>query len=335
MTGLLRLALLFAVWSTVLTGCSEQPVAEDLTQEQAREVVAVLSERGIASSFERERRGSDEYTVAVSTGLFSEAVKVLHETGVPERSREAFTKSLSSSSFLPDSRLVEAMRLDHAKSLQIESLLENFPQVISAKVVVQFYADRLPRTPGRSSLLRAEEDPFDEEAVTGSAPESRKKARRRSRSEHGASVVLKTAAGERISAEEVQNLIRSVIPGLSRERIHISLAPLPVASPEGEEGVAGQSEESTVALQDFLFGWRVAREDYLGLALSLFGTVLLFGCAGLFGGYWYGYMTSPQRDEDPPRGGAGRSPFASPGLPLGSLSERHGEDRLSERGGES
>ncbi len=209
-----------------LTACGEVPIAEDLNHSQAREVVATLSRSGISASFERERRGSKSYSVTVRSRDFDRSIRILDDHGLPEEPREAFLDSLSTSSFLPDSREVEALRLDHALAVQLEKLLENLPRVISARAIVRYH-------------------------FTGDKGK-------------GASLVIRSTGMEEKEIEEVKKVVFSIVPGMKQEGLYISLH-------TQDQTEVIDSSEPDVPLENFLFGWRVAKDDYTGLAISLLG----------------------------------------------------------------
>ena len=261
-------ALLCIILSTF--GCDNVPIAEDISQAQAREVVAVLSEQGIEGSFRRKRNGVGSFFVEVSSKDFPTAVRILHEKGIPESSSEEVLSTLSKSSFLPDSRLVQGMRLDFARALQLEGLLENFPDVISAKVMLRLHVgENSQRSGGKQRESFAS-------------------------TEKGASVVLRVRDESLIPRSEIEKLLHSIVPELEPEKIHLAIftqnasqrdiAREPLASPHTE-------------YSELFFGWKVATEDYPAIALSLLGTILLVAVAGVMGGYWFGVLLRNPRDR--------------------------------------
>lgn len=261
-------ALLWVILSTY--GCDSVPIAEDISQAQAREVVAVLSEQGIDGIFHRKRNGVGSFFVEVSSKDFPAAVRILHEKGIPESSSEEVLATLSKSSFLPDSRLVEGVRLDFVRAMQLEGLLENFPDVISAKVMLRLHLrDAAKQSGGR-----------DRESVTGA--------------EQGASVVLRVKDASLIPRAEIEKLLHSIVPELEPEKIHLAIFTHESAKQDVErEPLAGPHIEYS----ELFFGWKVAKEDYPAIALSLLGTILLVGIAGVMGGYWFGVLVRGPRDR--------------------------------------
>lgn len=282
----MRLAIVLLLFA--LVSCSEVPVAEDLTQEQAREVVAVLTKHGVHASFSRRRKGVGGFEVSVSEGSFAPAVRILHDAGVPETRNEQFLGILSTNTLLPDSQMVEALRVDYARAVQLEELLENVPGVVSARVVIRLASADVSSS-GKGSAYR------------GAAP-----------LERGVSAVLKVKSRKNTPQEEMEKLIRSALPELGESRIHISVYE---GDPE-ESSADPKSDVTPVNFEGFLFGWRVASDDYRGLVLSILGVILLVSVASALAGYWFGFMTAPPRGS-----GLNRDmPFEGGNLPL-DLSE--------------
>ncbi|NBW39742.1 hypothetical protein EBR25_01930 [bacterium] len=257
------------VMSLLMMGCSDVPVAEDISQDQAREVVAVLSKNGIEASFTRKRRGVGNFLVEVAPRDFSTAIRILHEKGIPESSRSEVLSTLSTSSFLPDSRMVEAVRLDFARSLQIESLLENLPDVASARVVLRLHSERPAKKTNTDDLQVVKED-------------------------RGASVVLKVKDASLAPRSEIQALLQSIIPELEADRIHLAIFS---HEPEGEGVSEASLDGEKFDWVELFFGWKVAAADYPAIVLSLLGVLVLVAVAGIFGGYWFGVITTASRGQ--------------------------------------
>lgn len=256
----------FLLLATVLTGCGEVSVVEDVTHLQARKVVAELSRNGVSSYFEKLRRSNGKYHVVVSSGDFSESIRILDDNDLPEAPREEFLTSLTTSSFLPDSKEVEFLRLDHALAIQLEQLVENLPGVVNARAVVRYHS--------KDEVLSNE----------NTAPS------------RAASLVVRTNETYSGDQADVRKIVSSIIPGLGDENLHISFHK---SSSGGIDGVSHPNSKSVKPVTSFLFGFNVAKEDYRGLVLSLFGLMLL--CAITCGliGYWMSTMFfSPDVDDE-------------------------------------
>lgn len=290
-------ALLWIILSTY--GCDTVPIAEDISQAQAREVVAVLSEQGIEGIFRRKRNGVGSFFVEVSSKDFPAAVRILHEKGIPESSSEEVLATLSKSSFLPDSRLVEGMRLDFARAMQLEGLLENFPDIISAKVMLRLHVRAVTKHSSGK----------ERESVTGV--------------EQGASIVLRVKDASLIPRSEIEKLLYSIVPELEPEKIHLAIFTDDSAK---QDVTKAPMASPPIEYSELFFGWKVATEDYPAIALSLLGTILLVAVAGVMGGYWFGVLVRGPRDRrttlDSLRGGES--------LPLQPFVDREEDGRFRE-----
>lgn len=122
-----------------LAGCGSTPVADDLAQREANEIIAVLRERGIVGSVSK-GRGSGRYSVSVASGKYGEAAAVLSRLGLPGERKPSFQEMTATSGIIPSSRAVENLRLDRALAAQIEELLQARSDVYSASAVVRRHA---------------------------------------------------------------------------------------------------------------------------------------------------------------------------------------------------
>ena len=60
-----------------LTGCNSVPVAQDLNQHQATQIVAALNEKGISAVAARESGSKPKYSVTIRESNYSQAVSIL------------------------------------------------------------------------------------------------------------------------------------------------------------------------------------------------------------------------------------------------------------------
>ncbi len=132
-----KLVVLLLLSSALLCGCNTVAVQDELTQEQATEIVAALSSQGVSAFAQRETGGRGRYRVEVKRGAYSDAIQILHERGLPSESRATFSELIAPRGLVPDSREIEALRLDRALAAELEEALENNPAVASARVVVR------------------------------------------------------------------------------------------------------------------------------------------------------------------------------------------------------
>jgi type III secretion protein J len=124
------------ILTLALAGCGSTPVADDLAQREANEIIAVLRERGISGSVNK-GRGSGRYSVLVATGKYGEAAAVLSRLGLPGERKPSFQEMTATSGIIPSSRAVENLRLDRALAAQIEELLQARSDVYAASAVVR------------------------------------------------------------------------------------------------------------------------------------------------------------------------------------------------------
>lgn len=166
-----------------LSACDSIYVAEDLSQKQARQVVAALNQNGIGAVAERQSGGGAKYSVEISKKNYARATAVLSEKNLPTEERASFEDLTSQSGLLPRSREMESLALDRALAVQLEELLLQNPRVRSSKVVVRL--NYLPE-----------------------------------KSEPSASIAV---IGEGIDGTEVLSMAQRVVPGITPARISLAL----------------------------------------------------------------------------------------------------------------
>ncbi len=181
----LAASVLFAL---AVAGCGSTPVADDLGQREANEIVAVLRERGIASSVSK-GRGSGRYSVSVGSGKYGEAASVLSRLGLPGERRPSFQEMTATSGIIPSSRAVENLRLDRALAAQIEEQLQTRSDVYSVSAVVRRH-------------------------VAGSEKPT-------------VSVIVQRLPGALLTPEEVREVAAHGVLGVSKEDVFVSIADSP------------------------------------------------------------------------------------------------------------
>ncbi|RMG42589.1 MAG: hypothetical protein D6719_06120 [Candidatus Dadabacteria bacterium] len=256
--SLLLLTVIFAA-----TACSRVPVAEGLTQKQANQIVAVLGENGISAVATKESGGKSRYKVTVEERNYSHAVALLNRKGLPQDPRPTFSELVEQRGLIPNSREVEKLRVQHLKAVQLEELLENYPGIVSARVVL------------------------------GEASEEAKVP--------GVSVVIQKRSENAVSDEEIAKMIASSLGLSSPEDVIVSSHVVPDEDSAGEVVGAEYKDGRVVRvpLVPFLFRWRVPEDDYNGIVAALIGFVIVLTLAGGVVGYWYGYyQQSRQIFED-------------------------------------
>ncbi len=227
-------------------GCGKTPVAQDLTQRQANEIVALLSSKGIVAIAHKESGGRGLFSVQINPDQYPSAASLLHERGLPSEARPSARELLTPHGIIPSSRQMEAMRLDYVLASQIEEMLQSHAAVSQARSVVRLN--------------------FVQE---GQAP--------------SASVVIELRAGApAVDREVIAALVQRAIPGIPPENLSITIS----ASTEPASTAVGSHLVAADQLVDFLWFWRVPAGDYLGLALLFSVALLLVGAAAVAVGYW-------------------------------------------------
>ncbi len=248
----LRVVLLLAVLASI-SSCSGSPIAQDISQVQANEIVAVLNASGISAMAQRETGGKGKYTVEVRRADYSQAVTILNERKLPGEARATFAELVMPSGLLPNSREMDSLRLDRALATELEDLLSTHADVFKVRAVVRVH------------FLR---DGF----------------------EPGVSLVIQERVGRGIAQKEIMDIVSRIVPGIKPEQIVLALHPASVEqtggfSAEGAQNVAGTVVR--VPLTPFLHFWRVPEDEYV----QIVGVVALFlfvvAVVGSIVGYWY------------------------------------------------
>ncbi|MCO6431236.1 MAG: hypothetical protein J5J00_10275 [Deltaproteobacteria bacterium] len=242
------LLILFAA-----SGCGSVPVAEDLSQKQANEIVALLTSHGMASYSRKEGSSAATFSVQVKRSSYSEAVQLMAAKGLPSEPRPSFEEFVAAKGILPNSREFEAVRLDHALAMELEDLIASHPAVASVRAVVRVHAQG---TEGQG----------------------------------GVSLVIQQRKGLDLSAEETKRLVMQSIPGVKSEQITLSIQTVTDLAPvAGSIGVVNsEGAVTTVPLVPFIFNWRVPEDDYAAMVIVI---VLCAGVIAVIGGlvgYWFG-----------------------------------------------
>ena len=268
-------------------GCGKTTISQDLTQNQANEIVTVLNEQGISAVAERDAGGRGYYRVKIQDDRYSEAISLLHRKGLPREQNPLLKELLASHGIVPSSREIEQLKLDYAIATQFEDMLLAYPGVSGARVIVRLNAVR----------------EGEEASVSG---------------------VVQAKPGVSVSAEIIRELAGQVVPGVKPE--HVSIVVGEVADQPGKKRVSvGVSDEGEYLLQvplvPFLYFWRVPQSEYTGLAFTMLGVLFLVGAIGIGAGFWSGFYRHAQRpmESELPMvmnksnksdGGVGREPVA-------------------------
>jgi len=252
---------LFTIGLLFLGGCNAVPVAEDLDQIQANEVVTVLGTHGIAAFSRRAMGGRARYAVEVNRGSYSAAVGILDKYKLPSEPRLSFADLVAQKGLLPNSREIENLRLDRALAIEIEESLVLNPIVDSARAVVRLHS-------------AANKEP-------------------------GVSVVLLTATDAELNMGDVRQLIAQSLPGIHDTQILVSMherAQETLASIEGVKVKDGGVVN--VPLASFLVFWSVPHDDSVSLTLILLIAILSVAVVASFLGYMVGFSRQSQESKE-------------------------------------
>lgn len=255
------ISVLFLV--VMLSACESKPLAEGKSLSEANMIAASLGERGVAATVKKDSGGRGRYSVRVSEGAFNEGVSILKKMNLLSEPRNSFAEIIEPHGILPNSREMEALRLDYARAIELEEVLAALPMAVSAKVVV------------RSSFPA--ENPVP-----------------------AVSVVMQERVQGGINKDDVARVVANALPGIARERIEVVTT---TEAPETDTTFSVQGAEQKagdvvmVPLVPFLFAYRVPAGDYTGMALTFFACIIAVGIVGVFSGYWYRSAQQRERRE--------------------------------------
>lgn len=264
--GLIR-AIGAAAIVTGMVACSSAPIAQDIAQSQANEIVALLADNGISAVAQKGSGGGARYSVEVDAEYYTRAISLLHRHGLPGEVKRSFNELVAPQGLIPNSREMESLRLDHALATEIEEAVSNHPGVASVRVIV------------RASFLKDKSEP-------------------------AVSAVIQQKPGAALNAEALTGVIQRAVPGMRPENVFVSMesAPALSAGDGGLEGVVNVGGAVVrVPLVPFLFG-RVPKDEYKLFTFGLVGCLVLLGCVGGVLGYWWGYYhrAKPVFDDNDP-----------------------------------
>lgn len=250
--GLVRCLVVFSLFA--LAACNSTPVAYDLTQTQANQIVALLNQHGIGAVSSKETGGRGRFTVQVKNDYYAQAVTLINEKGLPGEAALSFSDLVAQQGLMPASREMEALKLDHAMAAEIEEILQTHPGIAAARAVVRMNSNK-------------------------------------ANSETAVSLVLQEKASSTIDKSEIIELVARAVPGIKRESIFVSAHKSPAAETflMNEGALNTGSQVLRVPLVPFLLAWRVPEDDYNTLAFAIIGCFMLIGMIGGIIGYYYGF----------------------------------------------
>lgn len=251
------LILLFAA-AVLLAACGAEPIARDLDQRRAMEIVAILNSNGIVARAVRETGARGQYNVEVRPNYYAEAVNLLYQENLLREQKISLRELVGQQGLMPPSRDIEVLRIDMALALELEGLLESDPRISHARVMV------------RQRSTRKEQDA----AVT---------------------VMLQTL--EAIPSEEIVQVVRQVIPGLEHQQVLVLAQPSTRRGERGlSKGVVNQKGVvQKIPLVPFLGYWHVPDGQYDSLAWAMAGLLFAAMLLGIGLGYGYAFLQLARR----------------------------------------
>jgi type III secretory pathway lipoprotein EscJ len=140
--------------SLLVSGCSSSPVADDVSQREANEIVSALDKHRIAAWLVKGRGSKGRYSVVVSSGDFAGAAGVLSSLGLPAEKKPSFQELTGGGGIIPPSREVEALRLDRATAQELEDLFKSRSDIASVNVIVRSHARSRDEKPTATVVAR-------------------------------------------------------------------------------------------------------------------------------------------------------------------------------------
>jgi type III secretory pathway lipoprotein EscJ len=241
-----------------LCGCNEAVVVNDLDQKQSQEIVATLAEQGIAAKINKEKGAKGKFSILVPAINYSEAVSILHYNNLPKEYEPSLSDILESKGFLPNSRELEALRVERALAAELESIIKVMPAVAEVKAVVRraSFSGVGPPAPTQLSVLITKKPEFE------------------------------------LKREDVQALIINLVQGVSQQSMVIEIQDMQSMASMDRVGISRnqQGKKVAVPMRTFLGWFRVAHDDYDKLILGLSVGLSLFLLVGLVVGFSFGFL---------------------------------------------
>lgn len=254
---LLRFVCLLLV--LLLSACRSEKIAENVTQYQAHQIISHLNRQGISATTEAAIGAKDRYSISVDSSDRLVAIDLISSTNLLPKPGSDFNELTKAQGFLPNSRAVENLRIDHAIALELEELLGQLPEVSQAKAIV------------RLNYLEDQQTPM-------------------------VSLSLVVENKELVDQAQLISVIQKSVPGVSQENIVIMLNSKVSTSSVYE--VTGIQKDGTrlvpVSLVPFLF-WRVPAGTEKELGMSLLVILILIGIAAYVVGNFLGKNKSSRK----------------------------------------
>ncbi len=190
-----HLGLLLAL-PLFLAACSSQDVYGNLSEAQANELIAALSDAGISSD---KKSNEGKWAVGVSQGDFAKAVEALRAAGLPREEHDTLGKVFKKEGFT-SSALEERARLNYGLSQELEKTISQIDGVVQARVHLTMpETDRMSREtkPSAASVFVKYRSGFDVRSHTG----------------------------------EIKSLVTNSIEGLTYEKVSVFMVPAKAVAP--------------------------------------------------------------------------------------------------------
>jgi type III secretion protein J len=179
-----------------LTGCSKQEVHSGLSEAQANELLAALSDAGISSD---KTKADEKWTISVAQGDFAKAVETLRSAGLPREEFDTLGSVFKKEGFT-STALEERARLNFGLSQELSRTISEIDGVVQARV----------------HLTMPESDPMSRDAKPSAA-----------------SVFVKYRSGFDLRSQTgaIKALVTNAIEGLTYERVSVTMVPAKSIAP--------------------------------------------------------------------------------------------------------
>lgn len=148
--------------SLIFIGCNSIELVSELSQDQAREIIAALTRDGVSAAIEKGSGARPKYVVTVPKGTYLKAIQLLQDQGLPKPPRRTLDE-YNASGLLPTSREMELLKADRALALDIEDMLSEVPSVFSSHAVVRSHGQSEPSV--SITVVTRKPDPITEDQV--------------------------------------------------------------------------------------------------------------------------------------------------------------------------
>jgi type III secretion protein J len=187
---------LLAAALLLLSACSSQEVYGNLSEAQANELIAALSDVGISAE---KVANEEKWAVSVAQADFSKAVEALRSAGLPREEYDSLGTVFKKEGFT-STTLEERARLNYGLSQELSRTISEIDGVVQARV----------------HLTMPEADSLTEEAKPSAA-----------------SVFVKYRSGFDLRSQTgaIKSLVTNSIEGLTYERVSVVMVPAKAVAP--------------------------------------------------------------------------------------------------------